>query len=120
MDGYAAASGSPRLTVTDLQASLQDLRGLGVELFFDRGSVLWHEGEIGDHCVFVLDGAVEIVHDGPDGTVIFRTLRAGTLVGEMACLDGLPRSATVRTSEPTRVLRIGAPELRSLLRLRPD
>lgn len=38
----------------------------------------------------------------------------GQFVGEMTLVDGQPRSATVITATPTRLLVLGLPELRRL------
>jgi CRP/FNR family cyclic AMP-dependent transcriptional regulator len=41
-----------------------------------------------------------------DGNYVYETVSAGGIVGEMAMVDGSPRSATVRAIEPTTVIPI--------------
>jgi len=47
------------------------------------------------------------------------TLRSGDFLGEIALVTGGPRTATVTTTAPTRVLVITARAFRSLLRRMP-
>ena len=74
-----------------------DLGPLGEEVSLAAGSALWHEGDSGDHAVFLLEGTLEVTHEPPEGErLVLRTMYPGAVVGEMAALDGQNRSATVR------------------------
>ena len=74
-----------------------DLSPLGEELSLPGGTVLWREGDPGDHVVFLLDGTLEVTHEPPEGErLVLRTMYPGAVVGELAALDGQARSATVR------------------------
>jgi CRP-like cAMP-binding protein len=65
------------------------------ERVFDRGSV-------GTDVFFVLDGAVSVVNFSPGGREIgFASARSGQIFGEMAAIDGQPRSASIVASEDT-------------------
>jgi diguanylate cyclase (GGDEF)-like protein len=104
-----------------LQAYLPELTRLGSEIRLEQGHVLWREGDPGDSVALLLEGTLEVVHETAEGeVVVLRTLEAGAVVGELAGTDGRARSATVRGLLPCRLLRIPAPEFRSLLRRRPD
>ena len=104
-----------------LISSFAELSSLGVEAQLEQGTLLWKEGDPGDHVVLLLDGLVEITHDTPEGEVVaLRTLEAGSIMGEIAALDGRPRSATVKASSPCRIVRVPAADFRSLLHRRPD
>jgi CRP/FNR family transcriptional regulator, cyclic AMP receptor protein len=52
---------------------------------------IFAEGEIGDSMYVVVAGELDIIAHGTH----IATLGAGSIVGEMALLDGQPRSATV-------------------------
>jgi len=52
--------------------------------------------------------------------VVLRELGSGSVLGEMACLDGHPRSASVRASTDCRIARVPAPQFRKLLHERPE
>src|SRR5262245_24134628 len=105
----------------ELTSSLTELSSLGVEAQLEQGTLLWKEGDPGDHVVLLLDGLVEITHETPEGEVVaLRTLEAGSILGEIAALDGRPRSATVKACSPCRIVRVQAADFRGLLHRRPS
>lgn len=59
---------------------------------FSRGEVIFAEGDKGDCMYVVRSGEVEIERDGKT----IETLSGGGIFGEMALIDGSPRSATAR------------------------
>lgn len=76
--------------------------------FFEKtyaaGDVVFHEGEPGKALFLVLEGAVTISRNGPEGERILRSMGPGACFGEMALIDDFPRSATVRVTAPSRLL----------------
>lgn len=72
---------------------------------FRRGEVIFHQGDPGDSLHVVAAGAVKIVLPSPDGDeAIIATLRPGDFFGELALLDGAPRSATAAALEQSEML----------------
>lgn len=76
------------------------------------------EGEPGDHVFIVRRGVVVVgTHDHDSGT--FRelnTLRHGGVFGEVSCLTGMPRTATVVARDPqTEVIGIAKADIDALL-----
>lgn len=62
---------------------------------FRRGEVIFHQGDPGDALHLVGSGGVKIVLPSEHGDeAIIATLRRGDFFGELALLDGAPRSAT--------------------------
>jgi sulfate permease, SulP family len=59
------------------------------------GDVLFQQGQSGDSLYLILGGSVSIVLELPGGqSLTVRTMRAGSILGEMAVYTGSPRSAS--------------------------
>ncbi|MCK6681783.1 MAG: GGDEF domain-containing protein [Thermoanaerobaculia bacterium] len=101
---------------------LQELTALGEERTFKENEFLWREGDAGDHAALILDGVVEILNEPGDGQapILIRTLPPGALIGELACLEGLDRSASVRARTACRIARIPAEAFRQIVKRRAD
>lgn len=66
------------------------------------GTTLFHEGETGDYLCLVIEGKVEIYKEDRNAQEkIVAVITAGKTLGEMAIVDGEPRSATAVMAEPT-------------------
>ena len=104
-----------------LEKAFHDLAPLGSEATLPAGTCLWREGDAGDEVALLHEGTREVVHDGPDGeAVVLRKLEGGAVLGEIACLDGESRSASVRAVTACRVSRIPGEAFRDFLKGRPD
>jgi CRP-like cAMP-binding protein len=80
-------------------------------------SVVFHEGDPGDFLLVLLTGRVKVSLVGEEGKEItLRQLGPPSFLGEMALLDGSPRSATVTTLEKTTCLMLGRDEFLNLMR----
>ncbi len=73
------------------------------------------EGQPGDELFVVVRGRVEVEKGG----VEIAELKSGGHFGEMGLIDNAPRSATVRATEPTRLMVVGRAELLHLMRREP-
>ena len=63
---------------------------------FDAGSQIISRGEIGNEVFFLVSGAVQIVNFSESGRVVaYAMLQSGNFFGELAAIDGKPRSAAV-------------------------
>ena len=80
------------------------------------GTVITRVGEPGSEFYLILDGTVSV--DLPVGKPV--ALRPGEFFGEMSLLDGDPRSATVVTETPVRLLVINRENFSVLRREVPD
>jgi CRP/FNR family transcriptional regulator, cyclic AMP receptor protein len=74
---------------------------------FRKGQVVFHQGDDGDAMYLVESGLVKISAESVDGQeAILTELRSGETFGELALLDGAPRSATAIAVEDTVTLRL--------------
>jgi CRP/FNR family transcriptional regulator, cyclic AMP receptor protein len=72
---------------------------------FRRNEVIFHQGDVGDSLQVVASGGVKIVLPSQEGEeAIIASLRPGDFFGELALLDGSPRSTTATALEPTETL----------------
>ena len=87
---------------------------------FRRGEVIFHQGDPGDALFIVMSGAIKIVLPSDSGEeAILATLRAGDVFGELALLDGAPRSATAAALEPSETLILPRDRFRDLIATEP-
>lgn len=64
------------------------------------GQVLMQQGEQAVSFLLISSGTAEIKHLGDDDVVTVEQVSAGTVVGEIALLRDIPRTATVTATEP--------------------
>ncbi|CAL7962777.1 alpha-amylase [Gammaproteobacteria bacterium] len=89
------------------QTELDYLLKIAKTVTFEKGSVIIHEGDLGQEIYVILDGQVDVTKESgiPGGEVIdLVTLGPGSVLGEIAVVTDRPRSATVTTAKTTTVL----------------
>jgi CRP-like cAMP-binding protein len=87
---------------------------------FRRGEVIFHQGDPGDALFIVMSGAIKIVLPSDSGEeAILATLRSGDVFGELALLDGAPRSATAAALEASETLILPRDRFRELIATEP-
>ncbi len=79
------------------------------------GEVLFREGESGDVMFVIQSGSVKISKNVGDYDKVLATLGPGEFFGEMAILNGKPRTATATVLEKTRCLLIEARTLEEMV-----
>ena len=70
---------------------------------FQASKLIFSEGDQGDEAYRVVKGSVEISIQRDGQKLILAILGAGETFGEMAMIERRPRSASVRTLEPTMI-----------------
>jgi CRP-like cAMP-binding protein len=87
---------------------------------FRRGEVIFHLGDPGDALFIVVSGAIKIMLPSDTGDeAILATLRPGDVFGELALLDGAPRSATAVALEASETAILPRAQFRELLGSEP-
>jgi DHA3 family macrolide efflux protein-like MFS transporter len=82
----------------------------------ETGATIVQVGDVGDAAYFVLDGRVAAGTPEDDGTYrSLSTMEPGDFFGEIAALTGSRRTATVVAEQPTTIVEVPAPTLRSLM-----
>lgn len=100
---------------------LQAVERIVREAEYVRGEVIVREGEPGDELYLLVEGSVDVVKNaGTPGEERLNALGAGAYFGEMAVLDGSPRSATVIAASDARVLVLAGSRLRELVHEMPE
>ncbi|MFC5750844.1 Crp/Fnr family transcriptional regulator [Actinomadura rugatobispora] len=102
-------------------ASRARLMDLGSRRRYEHGEVLLREQERSTHVVLLLGGFAKVTSNLGDGRVALLGIRmAGDTVGEMAALDGSPRSASVMACGRVLVKIISRDEFLGLLQDVPE
>ena len=98
------------------KSELQQVAGIADELNVRAERTLTREGTTGREFLVLVEGRAD-VHQG--GRRI-NALGPGDFLGEIALITGAKRTATVTTTEPSRLLVITARDFKALLRRVPS
>jgi CRP/FNR family transcriptional regulator, cyclic AMP receptor protein len=94
-----------------------DVAGRAGRRVVGRGQIVCWQGEPGDSMFVLLDGAVKLVVHSKDGELVELVRhQPPASFGELAVLDGGPRSATAEAVERSTLLVVTRAELLRLLR----
>jgi CRP/FNR family transcriptional regulator, cyclic AMP receptor protein len=90
---------------------LTQLARLSDDLELQPGAVLCKEGQLGSECFVILEGEVDVTRNGR------KLKRAGgnDLFGEIALLENVPRTATVKARTPLRLFVLTGRDFRRLV-----
>ncbi|HEY6335713.1 MAG TPA: cyclic nucleotide-binding domain-containing protein [Alphaproteobacteria bacterium] len=91
----------------NLEASKLKLLAFTSErLTYHAGQTLFRQGEPGDAAYIILSGEADVVVDTPNGPLTVAKLGRNAVVGEIAILCDVPRTATVKAESEVVTLRI--------------
>jgi CRP-like cAMP-binding protein len=106
---------TPQLAGLDQAERAEVVRIMEVQRLQDSEAV-FREGEIGDAWYVLFEGRAEVVKETGSGSgQRIALLEPGACFGEMAILDGSPRSATVKAVGPLTIFRFRRKEFEELL-----
>lgn len=101
-----------------------DLTVIEKYMFFNRvepNEFVFKEGERGDFVCFLIIGTLEVIkHTSSDKEVVIHTLTQGDSIGEMALIDNLTRSASVKASEHSGFMVLTRRGFEMIVRLHPE
>ncbi len=89
-----------------------------VRVPFAAGDVVVAAGAEDRTLCLLVSGQLEVVAGSQDGTL--KTVDAPTVVGEIAFLDGRPRSVSLRAVSDGELLELGFPEFEALAAREPE
>jgi CRP/FNR family transcriptional regulator, cyclic AMP receptor protein len=100
---------------------LEAVAQVAVPRSWDRGQVIFREGDSGDTCYLLRSGAVVLTREHQDGRMVaLAELRTGALFGELAMFRGETRSATAEAVEAATAVALLAGDVQRLIRTKPD
>ncbi|HEX2241107.1 MAG TPA: Crp/Fnr family transcriptional regulator [Actinomycetota bacterium] len=103
------------------EENLDHLSERVVERTFDKGQTIFNQGELGDSVFVVAKGLVKVMINSPDGEeMVLTTVGPPDIFGELAVLDGGPRSAAAEALQRTTALVIDRQTLADLISQRPE
>ena len=100
-------------------ASRRELREISLvadEMVVPAGTVLTREGASGQELVIIVEGAAEVTKRGRK----INSVGSGDFVGEIAILTDQPRTASVKTTQPTHALVLTRRDFRTLMNRVPS
>jgi CRP-like cAMP-binding protein len=87
-------------------AKLKLLAFTSQRLTYKPGQPLVRQGDLGDAAYILVDGVAEVVLERGGEDMVLTELGKNAIVGEIAILCDVPRTATVRAKTPLTTLRI--------------
>ena len=118
-------SGFSRTLSTDLVAKQIELRthaklaALVDSRIYKPGEIIIRQGEASRDLLFLTSGVVEISRSGADGEVVLNEIEPPYILGDVAFLFGMPRTATARAKTEVKVFLVRYDELKDMLKELP-
>ena len=97
------------------------LAGSFVRHNFDRGEMIFRQGDPGVHLYLVESGRIKITTLAPDGREAFvAIIAAGQVFGELSLFEGQQRTADARSMEPTTLHALAHDDFRPYVAAHPE
>ena len=87
-------------------AKLKLLAFTSERLSFMAGDEIFREGDAGDAAYIILEGEADVSVSTPNGPLSVATLETNDIIGEIAVLCDVPRTATVTAKTDLETLRV--------------
>ncbi|MFD1694788.1 cyclic nucleotide-binding domain-containing protein [Roseibium aestuarii] len=102
------------------ETKLRLLAFISDRMEFQEGERLCTQGEEGDSAFIILRGAADVLVETPDGERKVADVKENSIVGEIAILCDVPRTATLIASTRMDVLTVSKDDFLKLLKEFPD
>lgn len=73
---------------------------------FQPGDFICQQGEMGDAAYVIMSGQADVMVNTPSGPITVATMKKNDVVGEIAILINIPRTATIKAASELITLRI--------------
>ncbi|MEH6402357.1 MAG: cyclic nucleotide-binding domain-containing protein [Sneathiella sp.] len=73
---------------------------------FQPDDVVCQQGEMGDAAYVIMEGRADVIVNTPSGPITVATMQKNDVVGEIAILINIPRTATIKAASELTTLRI--------------
>lgn len=73
---------------------------------FQQGDILCQQGEMGDAAYVIISGQADVLVDTPTGPITVASMQKNDVVGEIAILINIPRTATIKAASELTTLKI--------------
>ena len=94
---------------------------VAVPRHWDRGEIIFREGDTGDTCYLLRSGRARVTREHLGGrTITLTNIGPGEIFGELAMFGGEVRSATVEAIDDVEAVAILADDLKRFLRVHPE
>lgn len=100
---------------------IKKIAGIGINRKYNKNGIVFLEEEEGAALFIIISGKVKVVRTDDQGReVILSILGPGDFFGEMAILDGMPRSATVISIDRSELFMVHRREFLQLIEKSPQ
>jgi hemolysin D len=89
-------------------------------LVLKKGDILFEEGDEAIFAYVLTEGIIEIIKTSKGEQLVLGKIEQGTIFGEMAIIDGFPRSAAARAAADCKVQEIGHKDFIKYISKKPD
>ena len=89
-------------------------------LVLKKGDIVFEEGDEAIFAYVLTEGVIEIVQTTKGEQQVLGKVEKGTVFGEMAIIDGFPRSASARAAADCKVQEVGHKEFLNYISKKPD
>jgi len=104
-----------------IQPAMQKLLCFSAErLTYDAGQVIFNAGDQADAAYVVIEGTVEISVPTPSGPIVINTMQKNEILGEIAIVGEVPRTATAKAVSKLDTLKISKELFIKIIRENPD